>query len=115
MKIGDWRSKTEEPGPVSFFNLQSSIFNSILPAFPTSDAVMDLSPWLTLRQAFDAVGDDRPDEAHRLIAPLLDEGYRKAWRVARDVAKGHCRRASRSLDRDLNAEAAWRDLLCAEA
>ena len=76
---------------------------------------MDLSPWLTLRQAADAAAQGRPDEAHRLIAPLLDEGYRKAWRVARDVVKTYCRRATRSLDRDNTSEAAWRDLLAAEA
>src|SRR5436309_2523716 len=76
---------------------------------------MDLSPWLILRQASEAAAQDRPDEAHRLLAPLLDEGYRKAWRVARDVAKAYCRRATRSLDRDNSSEAAWRDLLAAEA
>jgi hypothetical protein len=76
---------------------------------------MDLSPWLILRQASDAAAQDRPDEAHRLIVPLIDEGYRKAWRVAREVVKSYCRRATRSLDRDNGARAAWRDLLAAEA
>lgn len=78
-------------------------------------AIMDPSPWLALRQASEAVAHGRPDEAHRLIAPLLHDGYRKAWRAARDVVKGYCRRAARALDRDNNADAAWRDLLAAEA
>ena len=46
---------------------------------------------------------------------MLDAGYRKAWSVARDVAKAYCKRAMKSLDRDNAAEAAWRDLLAAEA
>ena len=46
-----------------------------------------MSAWLTLRQAREAVANDRPDEAHRLIEPLLAEGYRKAYRLARDVVK----------------------------
>lgn len=75
---------------------------------------MDLPPWLSLRQAADAVAAGRPDDAHRLLAPLIEAGHRKAWRAARDVAKGYCKRATRSLDRD-NTEAAWQDLLAAEA
>jgi hypothetical protein len=75
---------------------------------------MDLPPWLVLRQASEAVAADRPDDAHRLLAPLIEEGHRKAWRLARDVAKGYCRRAAKALDRD-TPDAAWRDLLAAEA
>jgi len=73
------------------------------------------SPWLTLKQSAEAAAQGRPDEAHRLLAPLLDAGYRKAWRIARDVVKAYCKRAMRSLDRDNAADAAWRDLLAAEA
>lgn len=76
---------------------------------------MQSSPWLTLKQASDAAANGRPDEAHRLLAPVLDAGYRKAWRVARDVVKAYCKRAMKSLDRDNAADAAWRDLLAAEA
>ena len=76
---------------------------------------MDLPPWLMLRQAAEAVATGRPDEAHRLIAPLVDGGYRKAWRLARDVAGAYCTRARRALDRDHHPEAAWRDLLAAES
>jgi hypothetical protein len=75
---------------------------------------MDSSPWLILRQAAEAVANSRPDDAHRLIAPLLEEGYRKAWRAARDVANGYCVRAMKALDRD-NVDAAWDDLLAAES
>jgi len=73
------------------------------------------SPWLILKQASEAAAQGRPEEAHRLLAPLIEEGYRKAWRVAREVVAAYCRRASRSLDRENNADAAWRDLLAAEA
>lgn len=72
------------------------------------------SPWLTFRQACEAVANNRPDEAHRLIEPLLAEGYRKAWRLARDVVKAYCTRGRRFLDAD-NADAAWNELLAAEA
>ncbi|MBX9580829.1 MAG: hypothetical protein K2X87_11025, partial [Gemmataceae bacterium] len=75
---------------------------------------MDLSPWLTLRQVADAAAGGRPDDAHRLLAPLLGQGYRKAVRLAREVAKGYCGRAAKALDRDL-PDAAWRDLLAAES
>ena len=75
---------------------------------------MDLSPWLTLRQVADAAAGGRPDDAHRLLAPLLGQGYRKAVRLAREVAKGYCQRAAKALDRDL-PDAAWRDLLAAES
>ncbi|MBN9519620.1 FHA domain-containing protein [bacterium] len=75
---------------------------------------MDLSPWLTLRQAADAVAAGRPDDAHRLLAPLIEAGHRKAWRAARDVAKGYCKRAGRAMDSD-HTEAAWHDLLAAES
>ena len=73
------------------------------------------SPWLILKQASDAAANGRPDEAHRLIEPLIEAGYRKAWRIAREVVKAYCQRAMRSLDRENNAEAAWRELLAAEA
>jgi hypothetical protein len=72
------------------------------------------SPWLTFRQAREAVATGRPDEAHRLIEPLLAEGYRKAYRLARDVVKAYCTRGRRFLDTD-NPDAAWLDLLSAEA
>src|SRR5437764_798941 len=75
---------------------------------------MALSPWLALRQAREAVANDRPDEAHRLIEPLIAEGYRKAWKVAREVVAAYAARGRRFLDRE-NPDAAWRELLAAEA
>lgn len=75
---------------------------------------MALSPWLTLRQAAEAVANNRPDEAHRLIEPLVAEGYRKAWKLAREVVKAYAARAKRYLDQD-NPDVAWRELLAAEA
>jgi hypothetical protein len=72
------------------------------------------SPWLVFRQAREAVTNHRPEEAHRLIEPLIAEGYRRAWRLAREVVKEYAARATKFLDQH-NADAAWRDLLAAEA
>ncbi|OWK37942.1 FHA domain-containing protein [Fimbriiglobus ruber] len=74
---------------------------------------MPTSPWLTLRQAREALGTGQPDEAHRLLEPLVAEGYRKAVRLTRDVAKAYRARAERVLRAD-QPEPAWRDLLAAE-
>jgi hypothetical protein len=75
---------------------------------------MSDSPWLALRQAEEAVKQHRPEEAHRLVEPLIAEGYRKAWRLAREVVKAYVARATKSLDQN-NAGPAWGDLLAAEA
>jgi FHA domain-containing protein len=72
------------------------------------------SPWLILRQAREAVDHHRPEEAHRLIEPLIAEGYRKAWRLAREVVKEYVTRATKELDQH-HTDAAWRDLLAAES
>jgi hypothetical protein len=72
------------------------------------------SPWLVLRQAREAVEHHRPEEAHRLIEPLIAAGYRKAWRLAREVVKEYIARAAKHLDQH-NTDAAWRDLLAAES
>lgn len=72
------------------------------------------SPWLVLRQAQEAVANHRPEEAHKLIEPLIAEGYRKAWRLAREIVKDYVVRATKFLDQH-NNDAAWRDLLAAEA
>jgi hypothetical protein len=73
-----------------------------------------MSAWLTLRQAREAVANDRPDEAHRLLEPLLADGYHKAWKVAREVVAAYAARAKRYLDRP-DPDAAWQELLAAEA
>src|SRR5215210_4620781 len=75
---------------------------------------MALSTWLTLRHAKEALRGGRPDEAHRLVAPLAAEGYRKAVRMMLDIAKGYAARGERHLRAD-NPEAAWADLLLAES
>ena len=72
------------------------------------------SPWLALRQAQEAVANHRPEDAHKLIEPLIAEGYRKAWRLAREVVREYAARAIKLLDQH-NPDAAWRDLLAAEA
>lgn len=71
------------------------------------------SPWLIARQVREAIRSDRPDEAHRLLEPLLAAGHRKAWRLAREVAAAHIRRAEKFLRHD-NPDAAWTELLAAE-
>ncbi len=75
---------------------------------------MPASPWLALRQAQEAVASGRPDEAHRHLEPLLAEGHRRAYRMARDVVKAYTARARKALDQH-NPDAAWRDLISAEA
>jgi hypothetical protein len=72
------------------------------------------SPWLILRQAREALDHHRPEEAHRLIEPLIAEGYRRAWRLAREVVKEYIARATKELDQH-RTDAAWRDLLAAES
>jgi hypothetical protein len=75
---------------------------------------MSESPWLALRQAEEAVANHRPEDAHRLIEPLIADGYRKASRLAREVVKAYVARAAKFLDQN-NLGAAWGDLLAAEA
>src|SRR5262245_50186965 len=75
---------------------------------------MSDSPWLALRQAEQAVKQHRPEEAHRLIEPLIADGYRKASRLAREVVKAYVTRATKLLDQN-NPGAAWSDLFAAEA
>jgi hypothetical protein len=75
---------------------------------------MAVSPWFTLRQARDALRGGRPDEARRLLDPLVADGYRKAAKLTPEVAGGFLTRAERHLRAD-NVDAAWADLLAAEA
>lgn len=73
-----------------------------------------LTPWLTLRQAKEALQAGRPEDAHRLLEPLLVEGHRKAFRLLREVALTFVARGERQLRAD-SPEGAWRELLAAEA
>ena len=75
---------------------------------------MTLTPWLTFRHAREALRDGKPDEAHRLLAPFVEQGYRKAIRLTREVANAYLDRAERFLRAD-NTEAAWAELLIAES
>jgi hypothetical protein len=75
---------------------------------------MSDSPWLVMRQVEEAVANHRPEDAHRLLEPLIAEGYRKASRLAREVVKAYVARATKLLDQE-NTDAAWQDLLDAEA
>lgn len=75
---------------------------------------MAVSPWLVLRQAQEALAAGRLDDAHRQLEPLLAEGHRRAYKLAREVVKAYLARARHALDQH-NPEAAWRDLLAAEA
>src|SRR5262245_60389705 len=75
---------------------------------------MSAAPWLALRQAQEAVAAGRPDDAHRLLDPLLAEGHRRAFKMAREVAKAYLVRARQALDQH-NPETAWRELIAAES
>jgi hypothetical protein len=75
---------------------------------------MPTSPWLLLRQLSEAVAAGRPDEAHRLIEPLLADGHRRAYKAAREVVRAYAARARKALDQH-NPDAAWRDLISAES
>ncbi len=70
--------------------------------------------WLQLRQAQDALRQQRLDEARQLLVQPLAEGYRKAWRLARELARAYARRGQQAWQRrDLGA--AWSDLLAGES
>ena len=75
---------------------------------------MTLSPWVTLRQAREALRAGRPDEAQRLLEPLVADGYRKAVKLTREVARAYLARAERHLRAD-NSEGAWVDLRAVES
>jgi hypothetical protein len=74
---------------------------------------MPASPWLTLKQAREAVRAGRPDEARRLLDPLAADGYRPASRLQPEVAAALFRRAERHLRADA-VDAAWADLRTGE-
>jgi hypothetical protein len=72
------------------------------------------SPWLTFRQAREALRDGQPDEAQRLLMPYAAQGYRKAQRLVREVARAYLDRADRYRAAG-ETDAAWTELLAAEA
>ncbi|MGL6076637.1 MAG: hypothetical protein ACRC8S_20980 [Fimbriiglobus sp.] len=73
-----------------------------------------LSPWLSFRQAREALRLGQPDEARRILAPYVEEGYRKAITLMREVAVAYMDRADKALRAD-QIDVAWNELLQAEA
>jgi hypothetical protein len=75
---------------------------------------MPASMWSALRQAHEALAAGRPEDAHRALEPVLGDRHRRVLKMACEVVRGYAARANRALDQH-NPEAAWRDLLAAEA
>jgi tetratricopeptide (TPR) repeat protein len=75
---------------------------------------MAFTVWLTLRQVKEALRSGRPEDAHRLLDPLVADGHRKAFRLLAEVARSYVARGERHLRAD-SPEAAWKELLAAEA
>lgn len=75
---------------------------------------MLFSPWLTFREAREALRTGRLAEAQRLLEPYVADGYRTATRLYREVAQARITQAERQLRAD-DAEAAWVELLAAES
>lgn len=75
---------------------------------------MSLTLWLTLRQAREALRSGHPETARKLLDPFIQDGYRKAVGVTPEIARGYRLRAEKALRAD-DADAAWADLLAAEA
>ncbi len=72
------------------------------------------SPWLTLRQADDALANGRPGDAHQLVAPLLEERHRKALQLASSIAVAYVAAGEKTLRGD-DPETAWSHLVAAES
>jgi tetratricopeptide (TPR) repeat protein len=70
--------------------------------------------WLTLRQAQEALRFGRLEEAQRLLSQPAAQGHRKQAGLMTKLARAFADRGQRQLHRD-DADAAWRDLLAAEA
>ncbi len=75
---------------------------------------MILSFYLAAWQARDALRNGQPDVARRILEPFAQAGYGKALKMNVDVARAYWVRAEQ-FRRNENAEAAWKDLLAAEA
>jgi tetratricopeptide (TPR) repeat protein len=70
-------------------------------------------PWLTFRQAHEALKNGRLEEAQRLLSLPAVQGHRKLEGLLDQLARAFVERGERHLRRD-DVEAAWRDLLQAE-
>ena len=72
------------------------------------------SPWLRLRQAKDALTAGRPEDAHQLLQPLLNEGQRRAVKLAREVMRAYVAGGEKAIRAD-DRETAWQKLTAAES
>jgi hypothetical protein len=70
--------------------------------------------WLPGRRARHALATGRPEQARELLEPHAAAGHRKALSLLASVGAAFLARAERALAAD-NPEAAWDDLLAAEA
>lgn len=70
--------------------------------------------WLTLRQAQEALRTGRLEEAYRLLCQPAAQGHKKSFNLLQQVAQRFVERGERHL-RNEDADAAWTDLLQAEA
>ncbi len=70
--------------------------------------------WLPGRRARQALATGRPEQARELLEPHVKAGHRKALSLLTAVGAAFLSRAERALAAD-NPEAAWDDLLAAEA
>jgi hypothetical protein len=70
--------------------------------------------WLSVRQAQEAIRQGRLEEALRLLEQPDLRSHRKRGELALDLGRAFAERGERHLARE-DAEAAWRDLLHAEA
>ncbi|HZY90836.1 MAG TPA: FHA domain-containing protein [Gemmataceae bacterium] len=70
--------------------------------------------WLALRQAKDALKHGRLEEAQRLLGQPAAQGRKGVSDLLVELARAYVERGERALNHD-DAEAAWRDLLTAEA
>ncbi len=70
--------------------------------------------WLELRKARAALQGGRLEEAHRLLREAEKDGRNGVTRLLNQLARAYVERGQRGLRHD-DTEAAWRDLLAAEA
>ncbi len=75
---------------------------------------MILSYFLAAWQAREALRNGQPDVARRILDPFAQAGHGKALRMNVEVARAYWLRAEQARRND-NPEAAWKDLLAAEA
>lgn len=70
--------------------------------------------WLPLRQAQDALNNERLEDARRLLAQPAVQGHKRSWELHRQLADAFIARGERYAEQE-NDEGAWSDLLQAEA